>query len=140
MSGKDTDANPPCCRTAPISTSLCALGYGKGRRSTWSMTENMAAFTPMPSARVRIAVSVKPGVFANCRSAYFTSFQKMMAIRPRKECHHTNTTNAELCPLTRVEKLSRKSGRGSYIARRPEMQILHRSLPVRPGHWYAKDE
>src|SRR5215469_11957663 len=43
-------------------------GNGSGRNSTRSITEKIAVFAPMPSARAAIAISANPGLFFNRRS------------------------------------------------------------------------
>src|SRR5205085_4110616 len=51
-----------------------ACGKGSGRSNVPSTTEKMAVFAPIPSARVMIAIDVKPGFFASWRSAMRNSF------------------------------------------------------------------
>ncbi len=43
-------------------------GYGRGSSSTPSMTENSAVLAPMPSARVKSATAVKPGLRRSTRA------------------------------------------------------------------------
>src|ERR1041385_1097419 len=56
------------------STRRSWFGYGMGRSKTASSTLKIAAEAPMPSARVRIAISVKAGDLTRVRKAYFKSF------------------------------------------------------------------
>src|SRR5437588_9267812 len=50
-----------------------ASGNGSGRSRTPFTRLKIAVFAPMPSARVKIAMMLKPGVFNNIRTAYFRS-------------------------------------------------------------------
>src|SRR3989442_12001082 len=52
------------------------------RRRTWSKRVKMAVFAPMPSAKVRTATVVKPGVRASMRKVYFRS-RRTVSSQPR---------------------------------------------------------
>ena len=69
--------------------------YGGVRRSSPLMTLNIAVFAPMPSASVKTAVSVKPGVFNNERTAYHESsrrsFHILVPLRRRDRRPSTGT-------------------------------------------------
>jgi hypothetical protein len=47
--------------------SLSGAGYGSGRNQTALMMLKITVFTPMPSANVRMAVNVKPGLVHSMR-------------------------------------------------------------------------
>ena len=53
----------------PIRTSVFGSATGRFFSNTACTSVKIAAFAPMPSASVRTAVMVKPGVLRNCRSA-----------------------------------------------------------------------
>ncbi len=61
--------NPRVGNWLLIYTSCSGFGYGSGRRITPLMTLKIAVFAPMPSASVRIAMTVKPGTRARLRMA-----------------------------------------------------------------------
>ena len=50
------------------------LAIGRLRRRTASINWKIPAFTPIPSAKVKIAVMVKPGLFRRERNATFRSW------------------------------------------------------------------
>src|SRR5215472_258506 len=54
-----------------------SLGFftGRRRRRIWSRRVKMAVLAPMPRARVRIAMAVKPGVRPRVRREYLRSRQ-----------------------------------------------------------------
>jgi hypothetical protein len=52
------------------------IAIGKGRASNIWSAENIEVFTPIPSARVSMATTVKPGSFSSWRKANFRSFIK----------------------------------------------------------------
>src|SRR5271170_8272025 len=54
-------------------TSSWGFLTGRRRRRIWSRRVKMAVFAPMPRARVRMAITVKPGVRARVRRAYLKS-------------------------------------------------------------------
>jgi hypothetical protein len=41
---------------------------GKSRNKTWSSSAKIAVFAPMPSARVKMAITANPGLFASMRA------------------------------------------------------------------------
>jgi hypothetical protein len=47
-----------------------ASGYGSGRSKTALTMLKIAVFAPMPSASVKIAITLKPGCFRSMRKAY----------------------------------------------------------------------
>src|SRR5437763_12182713 len=56
-----------------MATSSLGFGNGSGRSNTESITLKIALFAPMPRARVKIAMMVKPGAFNSIRNAYLRS-------------------------------------------------------------------
>src|SRR5580692_5162761 len=54
-------------------TSSWGFLTGRRRRRIWSRRVKMAVLAPMPRARVRMAMAVKPGVRASVRRAYLKS-------------------------------------------------------------------
>ena len=52
-----------------IATSRSGLAYGSGRSRTASIALNRAVVAPIPSARVRTAMAVKPGARRRTRAA-----------------------------------------------------------------------
>src|SRR5579885_1850903 len=58
-------------------TRISSSGFATGRdfrRTAWTRVK-MAVVATMPRARVRMAVTVKPGALPNCRIAYRTSLK-----------------------------------------------------------------
>jgi len=51
-----------------------ASGYGSGRSKTALTMLKIAVFAPMPSASVKIAITLKPGCFRSMRKAYRISW------------------------------------------------------------------
>src|SRR4029453_3127242 len=64
-------------------TSRDGSRYGSGLGGTQRMTLKMAVFAPMPSARVRTAVAVNPGLLHNARTAYHESCRKSLHMLAR---------------------------------------------------------
>jgi hypothetical protein len=60
---------------------------GRGRNNSAFTTEKMAVFAPIPSASVKIAMAVKPGLFASIRIPYFRSCQNVSMNLPLKIIH-----------------------------------------------------
>src|SRR6202022_697868 len=64
-----------------------ASGYGNGRNSTASITLKIALLAPIPRARVKMAMALKPGAFTNIRNAYFRSVSTIVSaelLRPQR--------------------------------------------------------
>src|ERR1700733_6847177 len=61
-------------RSSNTRTSCSGCGKGKGRSRTAYTTLKVATLAPIPRARVSTATIVKPGLFANIRSAYRISW------------------------------------------------------------------
>ena len=59
--------------SSPTRTSAAGSTTGRFRSRTLFTSVKIAAFAPMPSARVNSTVTVKAGVFLNCRKANRTS-------------------------------------------------------------------
>src|SRR5437762_3959341 len=57
-----------------------ASGYGSGRSKTALTMLKIAVFAPMPSASVRIAITLKLGCFRSMRKAYRISCFTSLAI------------------------------------------------------------
>ena len=55
------------------STSRAGSAYGSGLINAASTNPKIAVLAPMPSVRIRIAVTAKPGLLRNCRNAKRTS-------------------------------------------------------------------
>ncbi len=69
-SGKLSGRSSPVRRSRPRSaTSRWLSGKGSGWRITALTTLKIAVFAPMPSARVRTTIAVKPGLLPSTRSA-----------------------------------------------------------------------
>src|SRR5215204_1563731 len=61
-------------------TRRSASWNGSGLSSAASMTEKMAVFAPMPSASVNTATAANPGCLARVRTAYRTSFKRVLIV------------------------------------------------------------
>ena len=68
-------------RATATNASRLGSAKGKGRSSNALATVKIAVFAPMPSASVKTATEVKPGLFANMRRAYRRSF---ISLDPRR--------------------------------------------------------
>src|SRR5258708_2223041 len=68
--------NVPCGPVFISCTSDCGSGYLRGLSRIVLTTEKMAVFAPMPTARITMAVTVKPGVLASDRSPNLRSRHK----------------------------------------------------------------
>jgi hypothetical protein len=71
ISGNDIALRAPgsASETRHTMTSPAGSTYGSGRSSSPSTTLKIAAFAPMPSARVETAMAVKPGRLSSERAA-----------------------------------------------------------------------
>src|SRR5438067_4754537 len=89
-------------------------GNGSGRNSTVSITLKIALLAPIPSARVRIAMMVKAGAFANIRNAYFRSVNTKSLFSA--QCLH----RIDKCSATRRQKTGEERGGGEQYGRAAE--------------------
>src|SRR3954454_20131291 len=97
-------------------------GYESGRRRTALTSEKMAVFAPIPTASVRTATSVKPGLRRHPRSAYRTScatwptsFFASAMWRERTSARSSQSTSQH---ADTVRLISRRSGRVGALERR----------------------
>src|SRR4051794_22388532 len=97
-------------------------GYESGRRRTALTSEKMAVFAPIPTASVRTATSVKPGLRRHPRSAYRTSCatwptsffgSAMWREGTSARCTQSTSQHADT-----VRQISRRSGRVGALERR----------------------
>src|SRR6185436_1361791 len=77
------------CRSLTI-TSLSGSLNGRGRSKTPFTTLNIAVLAPMPTARTRMAISVKPGLLISPRSPYLKSRQVSFMNSLQKELRFAN--------------------------------------------------
>src|SRR6266571_4559750 len=90
---------------------------GSGRSRTVSITLKIALFAPMPRARVKMAMAVKPGAFANIRSAYFRSVS--MIVFADLLCAQ-RLDRIDQCGSTRRQQAREKRGGGEQYGRAAE--------------------
>ena len=64
-----TEKRPYCGTRSKTRTRPSESGHGSGRNITVLTTLKMAVVAPIPSARVRTAMVVKPGVLRSVRAA-----------------------------------------------------------------------
>src|SRR2546423_2825868 len=100
-----------------------ASGNGSGRRRTPFTRLKIAVFAPMPSARVKIAMMLKPGVFNNIRTAYFRSVNTKSLFSAQR-MHWIDKCGAPRRQQTRNQRRAGKEDRRAAEQRR----IMRRDL------------
>src|SRR5262250_1271330 len=78
--GMETDDPLPFGNLRWTRMILSESGNGSGAKSARSITEKIAVFAPMPSARARIATVVKPGLLIRTRREWRTSASRVSII------------------------------------------------------------
>src|SRR5215831_2408398 len=78
--GMETDDPLPFGNLRWTRMILSESGNGSGANRTRSITEKIAVFAPMPSARARTATMVKPGLLIRTRKEWRTSANRVSII------------------------------------------------------------
>ncbi|AHG88175.1 hypothetical protein J421_0638 [Gemmatirosa kalamazoonensis] len=94
-------AGASTCRYHPFSgfsshsiTSRPGAANGSGRRMTAFTAEKIAAFAPMPNARMNVAASASPGRRRSARSASRTSAAASCSARPPRTARWSSRTRS----------------------------------------------
>ena len=112
---------------ASRTTSRRASATGSRRKSTWSMRPKMAAFAPMPRARVTTTTAVKPGFFGE-RSQGETDVVAQAVHRSsprpgwRTPCQRVSARGSAICSRrrrARAPRVGRRRPTSGHPARGP---------------------